>query len=82
MAEWVKAGGCLPNLPELTAELSAPTYTFVNGKFQMESKDQVKERIGRSPHLADALALTFGIPEVAPKPPAAPRADPPRSVWA
>jgi len=82
MAEWVKAGGCLPNLPEQTAELSAPTYTFVNGKFQMESKDQVKERIGRSPHLADALALTFGIPEVAPKPPAAPRADPPRSVWA
>jgi phage terminase large subunit len=63
LAEWVKAGGVLPNVPELIAELSSPTYTFVNGKFQMEPKEQVKERIGRSPDLADALALTFAIPE-------------------
>lgn len=67
MAEWVKAGGWLPNIGELVAELSAPTYTFVGGKFQMEPKEQVKQRIGRSPDLADALALTFGTPEVAPK---------------
>jgi phage terminase large subunit len=67
MAEWVKAGGWLPNIPELIAELSQPTYTFVNGKFQMEDKAQVKERIGRSPDLADALALTFGVPEVVPR---------------
>lgn len=67
MAEWVKAGGWLPNIPELIGELSTPTYTFVNGKFQMEDKAQVKERLGRSPDLADALALTFGVPEVAPK---------------
>lgn len=67
MAEWVKSGGWLPNIPELVAELSQPTYTFVNGKFQLEPKEQVKERLGRSPDLADALALTFGIPEVAPK---------------
>lgn len=67
MAEWVKAGGWLPNIPELVAELSTPTYTFVQGKFQLEPKDQIKERLGRSPDLADALALTFGISEVAPR---------------
>lgn len=66
MAEWVKAGGWLPQLPELIAELSSPTYTFVNGKFQLEPKEQVKQRLGRSPDLADALALTFGIPELVP----------------
>lgn len=63
MADWVLAGGWLPNLPELVAELSTPTYTFLNGKFQLEPKEQVKERLGRSPDLADALALTFAIPE-------------------
>jgi phage terminase large subunit len=66
LAEWVKAGGQLPNLAELIGELSTPTYTFVNGKFQLEPKEQVKERLGRSPDLADALALTFGLPETAP----------------
>lgn len=67
LAEWVKSGGWLPQVPELVAELSQPTYTFVNGKFQMEAKEQVKARIGRSPDLADALALTFGTPELAPQ---------------
>lgn len=66
LAEWVKAGGWLPLLPELVGELSTATYTFVNGQFQLEPKDQIKERLGRSPDLADALALTFGVPEVVP----------------
>lgn len=80
MAEWVKAGGWLPNLPELTGELITPTYTFVDGKFQIEAKDQVKERLGRSPDLADALAMTFGLPELAPiEPPAAEYV--PDSAW-
>lgn len=64
MAEWVKRGGTLPNIPELIAELTTPTYTFVNGKFQLEDKDQIKERLGRSPDLGDALALTFSIPDM------------------
>lgn len=41
--------GSLPKLPELVGELTVPTYTFVNGKFQLEDKDQVKQRLGRSP---------------------------------
>jgi hypothetical protein len=63
MADWVKAGGSLPNIPELVSELSSPTYFFSKGKFQIESKDQIKKRLGRSPDLADALALTFAIPD-------------------
>lgn len=64
MSEWIKRGAALPNMPELVGELTTPTYTFVNGKFLLEDKDQVKQRLGRSPDLADALALTFGLPEM------------------
>lgn len=60
MAEWVKRGGALPNIPELVRELSSPTYSFSNtGKFLLEPKLQIKERLGFSPDMADALALTF-----------------------
>lgn len=64
MAEWIKRGGSLPNVPGLVKELSSPTYTFQNGKFKLEEKDQVKERLGFSPDFADALALTFAIPDM------------------
>lgn len=64
MAEWVKRGGVLPpDLHELIGELCIPTYTYVNGKFALEAKEQIKERLGRSPDLADALALTFMWPD-------------------
>lgn len=60
MAEWIKAGGVIPRDDELIAELCAPTYSFTNtGKIIIEPKDDVKERLGRSPDKADALALTF-----------------------
>lgn len=63
MTEWVRRGGVLPNIPELVGELTTPTYTFAGGQFMLEDKDMVKERLGRSPDLADALALTFMLPE-------------------
>lgn len=64
MSEWVQAGGCLPNLPELVRELSAPTYTFQNGRLLLEPKEQIKDRLGYSPDMADALALTFAFEDV------------------
>jgi hypothetical protein len=64
MSDWIKASGCLPNLPELIAELTAPTYFFSSGRFQIEPKEQIKSRLHKSPDLADALALTFAIPEM------------------
>lgn len=64
MAQWVKRGGVLPNKPELVRELTVPTYTFKNGKIQLEDKAQIKERLGYSPDHADALALTFALPDM------------------
>jgi hypothetical protein len=68
MAEWIKGGGCLPEMPELIPELTTVTYFFSSGKFQIESKEQIKKRLGRSPDLADALALTFALPDAPAKP--------------
>lgn len=67
LAEWVKAGGALPHDPELTRELTGQTYTFKSGKLALPPKEQLKELIGVSPDLADALALTFTFP-IASKP--------------
>lgn len=64
MGKWIKRGGCIPNIQSLVGELTTPTYTFANGKLQLEEKDQVKKRLGRSPDIADALALTFAIPDM------------------
>lgn len=62
MADWIKAGGALPNIPALVQELTAPTYSFKGDKLLIEPKEQIKKRIGKSPDLADALACTFAFP--------------------
>lgn len=64
MANWLKRGGVIPNDAQLAKELTAPLYMFQNGKFQLESKEQIKKRLGFSPDRADALALTFALPEM------------------
>lgn len=74
MAEWVKSGGWLPNIPELVAELCTPTYTLSGGQYILQEKEQVKKLIGRSPDLADALALTFAIPDMPSEGPGVPGA--------
>ena len=65
MAEWVREGGCLPDQPELVADLSEPQYEFKGDALQIESKDSLRARIGRSPDWGDSLALTFTDPWVA-----------------
>lgn len=66
--EWLEAGGALYPNADIVRELSAPTYSMDNarGLMALEPKDKIKERIGVSPDLADALALTFAFP-VAPR---------------
>ena len=64
MAEWVKAGGCLPDDPLLMRELTAPKYYFQNGKFRLEEKEQIKKRLQFSPDRGDALACTFALPDM------------------
>lgn len=64
MAKWVKRGGCLPPVPELVPELTKSTYCLKNGKFLLEPKELIKKKLGRSPDRADALCLTFALPEM------------------
>lgn len=65
MADWLKSGGCIPKDPQLAKELTARKFSFTPGKQQMmlEPKSIMKEREGWSPDIADALALTFALPE-------------------
>lgn len=55
-----------PQLPydeELLSELIAINKKFdARGRLQLEDKDELKKRIGRSPDRADALALSFAEP--------------------
>jgi len=61
--EWLESGGAIPNEPTLKAELSVVEYKFTpSGKIQLEPKDKIKEKIGKSPDLADSLVLTFAAP--------------------
>jgi hypothetical protein len=64
MADWIRAGGAIPDNRALKQELATPTYWFEHDQRRLESKDQIKKRLhGRnSPDIADALALTFAAP--------------------
>lgn len=63
MREWLEQGGALPAMPELKSDLVVPTYSFdAANRMRLESKDKIKERLGKSPDLGDALALTFAYP--------------------
>lgn len=63
MKQWLEKGGAIPPDEILQADLAAPTYGFTTrGTKILEPKDKIKERIGRSPDMADALALTFAAP--------------------
>jgi phage terminase large subunit len=64
MAQAIKQGLSLPNVPELVGELTVPKYYLKGGKFQIEPKDLIKKRLKRSPDLADALALTYAVAEM------------------
>jgi len=63
-AQAIRNGACLPLLPEMVAELTEQTYTFVNGQFMLEEKEQMKARLGYSPDLTDAYMQTYAFPEL------------------
>jgi Terminase large subunit, T4likevirus-type, N-terminal len=63
MAKRFAAGLGIPNDPELKQDLVTPTYKFdAANRFALESKDDMRKRLNRSPDLGDALALTFALP--------------------
>jgi len=56
----IKRGLSLPKDDDLLEELLAIEYVFnESGKVRIEPKDKIKEKLGRSPDKADALALTY-----------------------
>ena len=59
MRDWVRDGGKLLNDHRLKQDLLTPKVHFLGNRFQMEEKDQIRKRLGRSPDRADALAQTF-----------------------
>lgn len=61
--EWIDSGGVLPREPDLEGELLSVTYDYdVKLRIKVESKDDIKKRLGRSPDRADALALAVWNP--------------------
>lgn len=69
MKLWLKQGGAIdPADHQLHDDMLGPeTIATLDGKVQLESKEDMKERQLPSPNKADALALTFSEP-VAKKP--------------
>lgn len=63
VAAWIKEGGAIPQNPELKSELTFPEYSFDSAnRMKLMSKEEIKELTGKSPDIADALALTFAHP--------------------
>lgn len=53
----------IPDDDNLCAEMCAVNKKYDSrGRLQLEEKDELKKRLGRSPDMADALALTFAEP--------------------
>jgi hypothetical protein len=52
-------GLMLPPDPELLADLTAPRYTVTARGIQLEKKEDLMERLGRSPDVGDACVLAF-----------------------
>ena len=64
MKKWLESGGSISGDDEsLAEELSIPTFSFDSAeRMVLEKKEKIKERMGKSPDVADALALTFFAP--------------------
>lgn len=62
VVEWIKNGGALPDIVELTQALTQTTYTFKGEKLLIEPKEDLKLKLGHSPDHMDALMLTFALP--------------------
>ncbi|MBC6444613.1 MAG: hypothetical protein GDA50_04165 [Alphaproteobacteria bacterium GM202ARS2] len=64
---WDETGVWVPDRDDLQTDICAPvigkgaTHNRSNGQLILEAKDHIIERLGHSPDLGDAAALTFGI---------------------
>lgn len=59
LRDYIRAGGSIPNDPMLKEDLLAPKLNIRGSRFELEAKEDIRKRIGRSPDRGDALAQTF-----------------------
>lgn len=57
----------LPDSRELYAELAAARYSVSGDAYKVESKEHIKNRLGRSPDLADAIVYAWHASQNGPK---------------
>lgn len=63
MKQWMVSGGAIADMPDMVADLVVPTYSYdAANRMKLEANDKIKERLGKSPDIASALALTFAMP--------------------
>lgn len=55
---------CLPDDPELLADLTSSTYTLAPTGIRIQSKEEIKKEIGRSPDKGDSLIYAFYMKKV------------------
>lgn len=68
LRDWMTGEVQIPDLDDLHADLTAPAWGKGQTRFKsnnelvIEPKDSIRERMGFSPDLGDAAALTFAVP--------------------
>ncbi len=63
MAQSINTGLSLPTSVKLQTELTLPMYSYdEQGRIKLEKKEDIKERSGGSPDIADGLSLTYAMP--------------------
>ncbi|MCA6504121.1 MAG: terminase [Pseudanabaena sp. M085S1SP2A07QC] len=54
----------LPDDPRIIAELTAPLWSLTMRGILIESKEEIKKRLGRSTNLADAIVMVSDVPSL------------------
>ena len=63
LRDWLSEGASIPDKDEIALDLCGITYKFDSSgnRLELEKKDEIKKRIGKSPDIGDAIALTFAL---------------------
>lgn len=64
MREWIRNEGVIPENTNLFADLTAPKFFYTSkGQIKLESKEEIRKRLGRSPDFGDSLAIALAMPQ-------------------
>jgi hypothetical protein len=60
MREWIRSEGGISDDGNLMADLTAPIFSYTSkGQIKLETKEELKKRIGHSPDYGDSLAIAL-----------------------